>query len=125
VLDDAESLIVSQRGYSTCQDGLTADICKDKRVSRRMLFKPFPEIEEGLKWRANHSNVTRWSMYLIARIVEGISKGNNEQHYIGWIIRFHQQIIEASTSTELASASLDPYLAGLGDVRDAYSYTSH
>jgi hypothetical protein len=61
-------------------------------------------------------------MYLTAKIIEDTSNGGNGQHYMGWITRLHRQILEHSTSINVASADPDAHLAGLHDVRDVYSY---
>ncbi|KEP47094.1 fungal-specific transcription factor domain protein [Rhizoctonia solani 123E] len=102
VLEDLTSLIMSQF----------------VQLSRKLLFRPplgSVSFEAGLLWRIDHSDFTRWSMYLSARVLKEISNGINGQKYIGWIFRFYQRIIESATSTESTKA-MEGRLGGLHDM---------
>ncbi|CAE6448624.1 unnamed protein product [Rhizoctonia solani] len=99
-LEDATSFIMSQF------------VC----LSQKLLFKPLSTpIEQGLLWRIEYSEFTRWSMYLSARVLKDMSNGINGQKYAGWIFRFCQRILESSSSAEPAS-SMDGRLGGLHDL---------
>ena len=88
----------------------------DKRFQRR-IFRYFPT-EEGLTERALKSNITRWTMYIQAKIVQAVLDGGIWEHYIGWVDRFHRNIIQSSTSSELTISELHARLSGLRDVSD-------
>ncbi|CAE6477229.1 hypothetical protein ACGC1H_005913 [Rhizoctonia solani] len=100
VLEDAAALIVSH--YI--------------RVARGTMFRaPMLQLEHGLWSRISNSSITRWSMYLGARVIADLSSGINARRYLGWILRFCQQITETSTSIELGY-SLRDRLTGLYDL---------
>ncbi|KAB5588761.1 Fungal-specific transcription factor domain containing protein [Ceratobasidium theobromae] len=107
-LDSAIPLIISQSG----------------KISQFMVFKMCFHIEDGLRWRAGHSNITRWSMYLGARVLEAISNSSDGQRDVGWVTRFHQRIVEDSASTKLTLVDSDAQLAGLHDLTTLMSLTS-
>ncbi|CAE6507134.1 unnamed protein product [Rhizoctonia solani] len=99
VLEDATSWIVS---YYV-------------KFSQEALFKlPSSSVESGLLWRISDSEITRWSMYLGARVAKDVSSGNNGQKYLGWIFRFYQQILE--TSPTQLNSGLESRLGGLLDL---------
>ncbi|CEL54103.1 hypothetical protein RSOLAG1IB_06814 [Rhizoctonia solani AG-1 IB] len=84
--------------------------------SQELLFKPPPShIEQGLLWRIEYSEFTRWSMYLSARVLKDISNGINGQKYVGSIFRLYQQMLESPRSTEPVE-SMDGRLGGLHDL---------
>ncbi|QRW24263.1 Fungal specific transcription factor domain [Rhizoctonia solani] len=100
MLEDATSFIISQFVW----------------FSQKLLFKaPSTPVEQGLLWRIEYSEFTRWSMYLSARVLKDMTNGINSQKYVGWIFRFGQQMLEPSTATEPAS-SMEGRLGGLHDV---------
>lgn len=79
------------------------------------MFKPpSGSVERGLLWRIGNSDITRWSMYLGARVLNDISNGNDGQKYSEWIFRFYQQVLEISPSQ--AGANLEGRLGGLHDM---------
>ncbi|CAE6406216.1 unnamed protein product [Rhizoctonia solani] len=85
-LEDAAALIVSQY----------------VRIARGTMFRaPMLSLEQGIWNRITNSSITRWSMYLGARVIADLSSGTDAQRYLSWIFRFCQQITETSTSTEL------------------------
>ncbi|CAE6480170.1 unnamed protein product [Rhizoctonia solani] len=86
------------------------------KVARESLFKAesFP-VEEGLLRRISDSSVTRWSMYLGARIINDLWSDNNLKKYLNWIFRFSQQITQTPSSNE-QEPSLRSRLAGLYDL---------
>ncbi|CAE6406658.1 unnamed protein product [Rhizoctonia solani] len=100
LFEDATSLVMSQF----------------VQLSRELLFRPpLVHFETGLLWRLEHSEFTRWSMYLSARVLQDMSNGINGQKYMGWIFRFCQRILESPTSTEPATA-MEGRLGGLHDL---------
>ncbi|CAE6480155.1 unnamed protein product [Rhizoctonia solani] len=102
ILEDATSLIVTQ--YT--------------KTSKQIMFKPpSGSVERGLLWRIGNSDITRWSMYLGARVLNDISNGNDGQKYSEWIFRFYQQVLEISPSQ--AGTSLEGRLGGLHDASNA------
>lgn len=92
ILNQTISLILSQ--YS--------------KLTRHIIFKPpaLP-IQDGIRRRANDSEIALWSMYLGAKIIEDISNGNTGQRYMGWITRFNQKVTESCSATELDLADLE------------------
>ncbi|EUC55520.1 fungal zn(2)-cys(6) binuclear cluster domain protein, putative [Rhizoctonia solani AG-3 Rhs1AP] len=85
-------------------------------LSREVLFRGFLfSLEEGIWRRISNSNITRWSMYLGARVIADLSSGTNAQRYLGWIFRFFQQITVTSTWAEPAP-SLQGRLGSLYDL---------
>ena len=86
------------------------------RIARR-LFQPLPyPIEENLAWRAHTSEITRWTMYIGAMIMESFLNDNNREHFVGWIDRFHGQIVGSQSFVELDVVDLNARLSGLRDV---------
>ncbi|CAE6468529.1 unnamed protein product [Rhizoctonia solani] len=97
---DATSFILSQ--YS--------------KFSHELMFRPLPNsIEEGLLWRIDDSNITRWSMYLVARMIKDTLSGKDVQKHLGWIFRFFEQILEVPSPTE-HGLNLGARLGGLHDL---------
>ncbi|KAF8606262.1 hypothetical protein BDV93DRAFT_521093 [Ceratobasidium sp. AG-I] len=91
-------------------------VAQFSRVARR-LFQPLPyPIEEGLAWRAHTSEITRWTMYIGAMIMESLFNGDNREHFVGWIDRFHGQIVGFQPSRELDVVDLNARLSGLRDL---------
>ncbi|KAG8708932.1 hypothetical protein FRC08_018640 [Ceratobasidium sp. 394] len=46
------------------------------------IFRPFPfAIEEGVVWRVKNSNITRWTMFLGAKITEALLDGTTLKPY--------------------------------------------
>ncbi|CUA72002.1 hypothetical protein RSOLAG22IIIB_04861 [Rhizoctonia solani] len=98
------------------EDVTSAIVAQYVRFSRDILFRAsLISIEKGILQRMNNSNITRWSMYLGARVVADLLSGINVQKYLGWIFRFCQQITETSTSNELGP-SLEARLSGFYDL---------
>lgn len=82
------------------------------------MFRPFPySVGKGLVGRAKNSNILRWTMYLGARILQGLLDDTNWQGYIGWIDNFHHRISRArSALVEEDISSLTDRLKALQDV---------
>lgn len=80
------------------------------------MFRPFP-IEEGVAWRVRNSVVTRWTMFLMAKVAQAVSNPTQRQKHLEWVNSFYRQIKESSASLELAVSELAVLLAGLHDVR--------
>ncbi|KAH7338020.1 fungal-specific transcription factor domain-containing protein [Rhizoctonia solani] len=100
ILEDATSLIVSQY----------------MKLSQQIMFKlPSGSVAPGLLWRIDNSEITRWSMYLSARVLNDVWSGNDAQKYSEWIFRLYQQILEFSPPTELGP-NLEGRLGGLHDL---------
>ncbi|KDN40072.1 hypothetical protein RSAG8_08393, partial [Rhizoctonia solani AG-8 WAC10335] len=99
VVEDTVSLIVSH--YA--------------RLVQETVFRAPLLHEQGIRRRLSESSITRWSMYLGARVIADILSGTNVQKYLGWIFRFCQQITETSTSNE-PGPSLQGRLNGLYDL---------
>ena len=81
------------------------------------IFRPFP-IEEGLVWRVNDSEITRWTMFLGAKLSEALIEGGRRDNYISWIDRLHGIIVGSPASQELAIRDTRARLSGLREVRD-------
>ena len=79
------------------------------------LFQPF-SVVEGLKLRFETSNITRWTMYISARIAQAILNNCRKQEYVSWIDVFHHRICESSAVTALEPGDLLARLSGLQDV---------
>lgn len=107
-------LNVSLQQYKTRIVLLTPFVL-DSRVAQR-LFQPLPyPIEHGLASRAQ-SEVTRWTMYVGAMVMEALLNGYSRQNFVDWIERFHGQIVSSHPSLELTLPELQARLAGLRDV---------
>lgn len=50
--------------------------------------------------------------------MEDISNGNDGLRFMSWITRFHQRVLETSSSSEQDPVDLDARLSGLSDVRN-------
>lgn len=83
-------------------------------MSGRM-FRPFP-IEEGIVWRVNNSDITRWSMFIGTKIIQALVQGELRIDYMGWIDRLHRIIVGSPASQELAVPDLRARLSGLREV---------
>ncbi|KAF8594327.1 hypothetical protein BDV93DRAFT_529383 [Ceratobasidium sp. AG-I] len=79
------------------------------------LFQPF-SVEEGLTLRFETSNITRWTMYISARIAQAILNGCRKHEYTSWIDAFHRRISESSEVTALEPEDLLARLSGLQDL---------
>ncbi|KAF8695044.1 hypothetical protein RHS03_08093, partial [Rhizoctonia solani] len=91
-ITDATSLILSQY----------------PKFTQEIFFKPFAtSFESGLLWRIDNSNISLWSMYLVARTVKDVMSGRDAQKYLNCIFRFCRQILETPpTGIELDSTRL-------------------
>lgn len=83
-------------------------------MSGRM-FRPFAH-EEGIVWRVNDSEITRWTMFIGSKILQSILEGEIRHDYMGWIDRFHRVIIGSPPSQELATRDVRARLSGLREV---------
>lgn len=79
------------------------------------IFQPFP-MERALASRANDSQITRWTMYMMAKVVQAILDGDIWEHYMGWVDQFHQEIIGSPTSLGSTTEDLCARISGLSDV---------
>lgn len=73
-------------------------------------------MEQGLTWRARDSNITRWTMYILAKIAQALMDDSLWEHYLGWVVRFHREIVGSPASPELSVGDLCARLSGLHDV---------
>lgn len=84
------------------------------RIQHR-IFQPFP-MEHGLIERASQSDITRWTMYIMAKAAQAILDGNLWEHHMGWVVRFHREVIGSPTSPESTTEDLCARLSGLSDL---------
>ncbi|KAH7338018.1 hypothetical protein B0J17DRAFT_660423 [Rhizoctonia solani] len=86
------------------------------KLARESLFQAqLIPLEKGLLRRIGDSSITRWSMYLGARIITDLWNNHNLQKYLDWIFRFCQQIIETPSPNE-PEPNLRSRLAALYDL---------
>lgn len=55
-------------------------------------------------------------MYILAKVAQAILDGNLWEHYMGWVVRFHREIVGSSTSSESSIDDLTARLFGLHDL---------
>ncbi|KAF8594324.1 hypothetical protein BDV93DRAFT_529378 [Ceratobasidium sp. AG-I] len=84
------------------------------RIARDSLFRPFP-IEEGIACRVRDSAVTRWTMFLMAKVAQALCSHGQRQKHLEWVNLFYQQIKDSS-SLEIEVPELAIRLAGLHDL---------
>ncbi|KAF8594321.1 hypothetical protein BDV93DRAFT_529375 [Ceratobasidium sp. AG-I] len=84
------------------------------RIAQHSLFRPFP-IEEGIAWRVRNSAVTRWTMFLMAKVAQAECNYGQRQKHLEWVNLFYRQIKDSS-SLELDVPELAIRLAGLHDL---------
>lgn len=117
-------LIVSQCKHSSQgqTNSTLSDILLDGRLAHRVAFRPFQfSIEKALAQRAKNSSITRWTMYIGARIAQALLDDTHWQSYVGWIDNFHRQITGTqSTLVAIDTADLGDRLAALQDVSFIY-----
>ncbi|KAF8603794.1 hypothetical protein BDV93DRAFT_606492 [Ceratobasidium sp. AG-I] len=82
---------------------------------QRRIFRYRPT-EEGLTQRVIGSNITRWTMYIQAKVAQAFSDGGIWEHYLGWVDRFHGELIQSPASSELTVNELRARLSGLHDL---------
>ncbi|KAF8594950.1 hypothetical protein BDV93DRAFT_122708 [Ceratobasidium sp. AG-I] len=96
---------------TTIMDLVPLIIEQCRRMSNR-IFRPFP-VEEGLVWRVNDSEITRWTMFIGAKLSQALSEGGRRENYLGWIDRLHGIILGSPASHELAIRDVRARLSGL------------
>lgn len=79
------------------------------------IFRPFP-IEAGLVWRANDSEITRWTMFIGAKLSQSLVEGDRRDKYMGWIDRLYQIIVGVPASQALVIPDARARMSGLREV---------
>ncbi|KAG9091305.1 hypothetical protein FS749_016642 [Ceratobasidium sp. UAMH 11750] len=94
------------------------------RASHRV-FRPFPfSMEQAVTWRANSSDIMRWTMFAGAKIVQAMLDGTSKEQYANWINRFHGRVL-ASVDLNSEISALRARLSSLQDLSLFYRMVSH
>ncbi|KAF8594955.1 hypothetical protein BDV93DRAFT_564900 [Ceratobasidium sp. AG-I] len=99
---------------ATFDDMISVIVSQYTRMQSRV-FRPL-SIGQGVVWRASDSDITRWTMYILAKISQALMDGSLWEHYLGWIVRFHREIVGSTLTPELSVGDLCARLSGLHDL---------